>query len=72
MGYKTPPTASRWKPGYCPNPRGRPKGNLDLEFAVLLQPFDPAEHDGFFQSGLGAVVSATLPRGAASSSSKPC
>jgi tetratricopeptide (TPR) repeat protein len=27
MGYKTPPTASRWKPGYCPNPRGRPKGS---------------------------------------------
>ena len=27
MGYKTPPTASQWKPGQCPNPHGRPKGS---------------------------------------------
>lgn len=25
VGYKRPPQHSRWRPGYCPNPAGRPR-----------------------------------------------
>lgn len=31
VGYCKPPVHSRWKPGHCPNPRGRPKGALNLK-----------------------------------------
>ena len=30
VGYRTPPKATRWKPGQSGNPRGRPKGSLNL------------------------------------------
>ena len=34
VGYCKPPVHSRWKPGHCPNPRGRPKGALNLKTEV--------------------------------------
>jgi hypothetical protein len=34
VGYRKPPVHSRWKPGHCPNPRGRTKGALNLKTEV--------------------------------------
>jgi len=34
IGYKKPPQHSRWKPGHCGNPRGRPKGALNFSTEV--------------------------------------
>ena len=34
IGYKKPPQHSRWKPGHCGNPRGRPKGALNFATEV--------------------------------------
>ena len=31
VGYKSPPRATRWKKGQSGNPRGRPKGSLNLK-----------------------------------------
>ena len=36
VGYCKPPAHSRWKPGRCPNPRGRPKGALNFKTEVKL------------------------------------
>jgi hypothetical protein len=30
VGYRAPPKATRWKPGQSGNPKGRPKGSLNL------------------------------------------
>src|SRR5438445_6441246 len=30
VGYRSPPKATRWKPGQSGNPKGRPKGSLNL------------------------------------------
>src|SRR5258707_14914128 len=30
VGYRTPPKATRWKPGTSGNPKGRPKGSANL------------------------------------------
>jgi hypothetical protein len=39
VGYCKPPVHSRWKPGHCPNPRGRTKGapNLKTEVKRMLE-----------------------------------
>ena len=39
VGKCKPPVHSRWKPGQCGNPRGRPKGarNLKTEFKLMLE-----------------------------------
>ena len=39
VGKCKPPAHSRWKPGQCGNPRGRPKGalNLKTEFKRMLE-----------------------------------
>jgi hypothetical protein len=39
VGYCKPPAHSRWKPGQCPNPRGRTKGalNFKTEFKLMLE-----------------------------------
>lgn len=34
VGYGRPPLHSRWKPGFCPNPKGRGKGNRNFETEV--------------------------------------
>jgi len=34
VGYCKPPVHSRWKPGHCPNPRGRTKDALNLKTEV--------------------------------------
>jgi hypothetical protein len=34
VGYKKPPQHTRFKKGQCPNPRGRPKGALNLKTEV--------------------------------------
>jgi uncharacterized protein DUF5681 len=31
VGYKKPPKATQWKPGYSGNPKGRPKKTKDFE-----------------------------------------
>jgi Family of unknown function (DUF5681) len=36
VGYCKPPVHSRWKPGHCPNPPGRPKGALNLKTEIKL------------------------------------
>jgi len=36
VGYCKPPVHSRWKPGHCPNPRGRTKGALNLKTEIKL------------------------------------
>jgi len=36
VGYCKPPVHSRWKPGQCPNPRGRTKGALNLKTEIKL------------------------------------
>jgi hypothetical protein len=36
VGYCKPPAHSRWKPGQCPNPRGRTKGALNYKNEVKL------------------------------------
>src|SRR5207237_10936888 len=30
VGYRTPPKVTRWKPGQSGNPKGRPRGSLNL------------------------------------------
>ena len=35
-GYCKPPVHSRWKPGQCPNPRGRTKGALNFKTELKL------------------------------------
>jgi hypothetical protein len=39
VGYRTPPTHSRWKTGQCGNPRGRRKGalNFNTELKLMLE-----------------------------------
>jgi hypothetical protein len=39
VGKCKPPVHSRWKPGQCGNPRGRPKGalNFKTEFKRMLE-----------------------------------
>ena len=50
VGYKRPPTATRWKKGQSGNPKGRKKGQLNLKTELL------AEMEEIIQIGEGGKV----------------
>ncbi len=46
VGYKSPPKASRFKPGESGNPAGRPKSIPSLQSALLAELSEPAALKG--------------------------
>jgi hypothetical protein len=51
VGYKRPPSKSRFKPGKSGNPRGRPKRKLDMSSAL-----NKAFNDKVVVTGLGKTL----------------